>query len=64
MVLSADPDAKYYPFGEITTLSIPKGCSVRVLMRSSLITLHTPIVLSSDPDTKYSPLGEKTTLVI
>ena len=33
-----------------------------VLIRSSLDTLHTPIVLSADPKAKYSPLGENTTL--
>ena len=36
---------------------------MRVLIRSPLDTLHTPIVLSRDPDAKYSPFGENTTLV-
>ena len=35
---------------------------MRVLIRSPLDTLHTPIVLSLDPDAKYSPFGENTTL--
>ena len=35
---------------------------MRVLIRSPLDTLHTPIVLSPDPDAKYSPFGENTTL--
>ena len=34
---------------------------MRVLIRSPLDTLHTPIVLSADPDAKYSPFGENTT---
>ena len=33
---------------------------MRVLIRSPLDTLHTPIVLSLDPDAKYSPFGENT----
>ena len=37
---------------------------MRVLIRSPLNTLHTPIVLSLDPDAKYTPSGEKTTLYI
>ena len=61
IVLSADPDAKYSPFGENTTLVTQSECPVRVLIRSPLDTLHTPIVLS-DPDAKYSPFGENTTL--
>ena len=63
IVLSRDPDAKYYPFGENTTLKTQLECPVRVLIRSPLDTLHTPIVLSPDPDAKYSPFGENTTLV-
>ena len=61
IVLSADPDAKYSPFGENTTLKTPSECPVRVLIRSPLDTLHTPIVFP-DPDAKYSPFGENTTL--
>ena len=64
IVLSADPDAKYSPFGENTTLTTVRECPVRVLIRSPLDTLHTPIVLSADPDAKYSPFGENTTLQI
>ena len=51
---------KYSPFGENTTLQTLLECPVRVLIRSPLDTLHTPIV--SDPDAKYSPFGENTTL--
>ena len=39
-----DPDAKYSPFGENTTLLTPSEYPVRVLMHSPLDTLHTPIV--------------------
>ena len=35
---------------------------MRVLIRSPLDILHTPIVLSKDPDAKYSPFGENTKL--
>ena len=35
---------------------------MRVLIRSPLDTLHTPIVLSLDPNAKYSPFGENTML--
>ena len=38
-------------------------CSLRVLIRFPLDTLHIMIVLSPDPDAKYSPLGEKITLL-
>ena len=62
IVLSTDPDAKYSPFGENTTLYTDYECPVRVFIRSPLDTLHTPIVLSTDPDAKYSPFGENTTL--
>ena len=58
----SDPDAKYSPFGENTTLNTGPSWPVRVLMHSPLDTLHTPIVLSKDPDAKYSPFGENTTL--
>ena len=63
IVLSLDPDAKYSPLGENTTLQTSEECPVKVLIRSPLETLHTPIVLSSDPDAKYSPFGENTTLL-
>ena len=63
IVQSADPDAKYSPFGENTTLLTADECLVRVLIRSPLDTLHTPIVLSRDPDAKYSPFGENTMLL-
>ena len=58
----SDPDTKYSPFGENTTLKTQLECPVRVFIRSPLDTLHTPIVLSIDPDTKYSPFGENATL--
>ena len=63
IVPSSDPDAKYSPFGENTTLMTDYECPVRVLIRSPLDTLHTPIVLSLDPEAKYSPFGENTTLL-
>ena len=62
IVSSPDPDAKYSPFGENTTLLTDNKCPVRVFTRSPLDTLHTPIVSSSYPDAKYSPFGENTTL--
>ena len=46
IVESPDPDAKYSPFGENTTLQTSDKWPVRVFMRSPLDTLHTPIVLS------------------
>ena len=58
---SRDADAKYSPFGENTTLETQSECPVRVLIRSPLDTLHTPIS-PKDPDAKYSPFGENTTL--
>ena len=58
IVLSSDPEAKYSPFGENTTLLTEDEWPV---MRSPLDTLHTPIVL--DPDAKYSPFGKNTTLL-
>ena len=36
---------------------------MRVLIRSPLYTLHTPIVKSEDPDAKYSLSRENTTLL-
>ena len=62
IVKSPDPEAKYSPFGENTTLLTHYEWPVRVFIRSPLDTLHTPIVLSQDPDAKYSPFGENTTL--
>ena len=62
IVLSEDPEAKYSPFGENTTLSIKDKWPLRLLMHSQLVTLHKFIVLSEDPDAKYSPFGENTTL--
>ena len=59
--MSEDPDAKYSSFGENTTLKTLSECPVRVMMRSPLDTLYTPIV--SVPDAKYSPFGENTTLL-
>ena len=61
IVLSQDPDAKYSPFGENTTLQIGSEWPIRVLMFSPLDTFHTLIVMSKDPDAKYSPLEENTT---
>ena len=63
IVLSPDPEAKYYPFGENYMLQIMSLWPLRVFMLSPLDTLHTLIVLSYDPDAKYSPFGENTTLL-
>ena len=60
IVLSLDPDAKYSPFGENTTLKINFPWPLRVLIRSPLDTLHTSIFLRRHPDAKYSPFGENT----
>ena len=62
IVLSSDPDAKYFPFGENTKVKTEEECPLRVFMRYPLDTLHTPIVLSLDPDAKYFPFGENTTV--
>ena len=62
IVLSIDPDTKYSPFGENTTLLTGREWPVKVIIRSPFETLHNPIVLSSDPEAKYSPFGENTTL--
>ena len=62
IVLSRDPDAKYSPFGENTTLLTQSECPVRGLIHSPFDTLHTPIFLK-DPNAKYSPFGENTTLM-
>ena len=63
IVQSLDPDAKFSPFGENTTLQIEDEWPIRVFIRSPLDTLHKLIVLSADPDAKYTPLGENTTLL-
>ena len=60
--LIKDPDAKYSPLGENTTLTIQEEWPLRGLMSFPLDILHTPIVLSPDPEARYSPLGENTTL--
>ena len=46
IVQSQDPDAKYSPFGENTTLVTIAEWPFRVFIRSPLHTLHTPIVQS------------------
>ena len=53
IVLSADPDAKYSPLGENTTLLTGDEWPVRVFMSSPLDTLHIPIVQTQDPEAKY-----------
>ena len=58
IVLSADPDAKYYSIGENATLVTYFLWPLRVLSRFPENTLHKPIVLSSDPVAKYSSSGE------
>ena len=62
IVLLTDPDAKYSPFAENTTLEIDDEWPMRFLIRFPLDTLHTSILLLIDPDAKYSPSGENTTL--
>ena len=52
IVLSADPEAKFYPSGEKTTLNTPKECPIKFFISSPLYTLHRPIVLSADPEAK------------
>ena len=62
IVVSPDPDAKYFPSSEKTTSHTGPEWAVRVFMHTPLDTLHNLIVLSPDPDTKYSPSLENTTL--
>ena len=62
IVLSLDPDTKYFPSLENTTLCIHPEWPVKVFMSSPLDTLHKPIVLSREPDAKYSPSPENITL--
>ena len=62
IMLFADPDAKYSPFGENTTLYIEEMSPLRILMHSPFYTFHTPMVKSLDPDAKYFPFGENTML--
>ena len=64
IVISYDPEAKYSPLGENTTLETLLKWPLRVLMSFPLDTFHIAIVLSEYPDAKYCPFGEKTTLVI
>ena len=61
IVLSADPDAKSYLFGENATLFTEYICPMRVLMRSPLDILHISIFLEY-ADAKSSPLGENAKL--
>ena len=68
IVFHLDPDAKYSPFGENTTLVIDDKQPARILIRFLLVlirfpldTLQTFIVLSIHIDIKYSPFGENTT---
>ena len=63
IVLSLDPDAKYYPSPEKTTLKTSEECPLSVLIRYPLNTLHNPIVSSLDPETKYFPFPENATLL-
>ena len=59
--LSDNPDAKYSPFGENTTLFTQLVCPVKILICYPLNTFHIPIFLY-DPDVKNSPFGENLTL--
>ena len=64
IVESRDPEAKYNPFGENTTLVIMFLWPYRVLIHYCVDTLHTRIVLSVDPEAIYSPFGENPILKI
>ena len=61
ILLSVDPDAKYYPSPENVKLYTPKECSERVSICYPQDTLHNKILQSFDPDAKYSPFTEKAT---
>ena len=62
IVSSLDPEAKYSPFGENTTLKTQEECPVKVFIHFPVDNIHTHIFLSQDPDAKVSPLGENATL--
>ena len=64
IVLSTDPDAKYSPFGEKTTLFTHSEWPVRVFICSPFDKFHILIVRSNDPDARYSPFGENTVVSI
>ena len=64
IVLSQDPEAKYFPFGENATLLTLFLWPVKVLMHSPLKTLHNPILLNPDPDVKYLLFGENAMLFV
>ena len=59
-VISEDPETKYSPSKENTTLHTI--WPVKILTHSPFDILHTRIVLSKDPEAKYSPSKENTTL--
>ena len=59
ILIFSDPDTKYSPFEENTTLSTQEECPVKVLISSPLNALHILIVLS--PEAKNSPFGENAT---
>ena len=63
IVLSQDPDAKYFPSREKTTLVTELEWPVRIFMGFPLGTSHNSIVQSVDPDAKYFSSLENTTLV-
>ena len=60
IVLSLDPDTKYSPFGENTTVETVFEWPMSVLIRSSPDTLRTSIS-KKYLDAKYSLFGENTT---
>ena len=62
IVKSIDPDAKYSPSPENTTLYTPPECPMKLFIYSPLDTFHNTIVPYSDPDAKYSPFFENATL--
>ena len=64
IVSSSDPDAKYSPSSENTTVTTEPEWPVRVLISSPFYAFHNPIVQSLDPEAKYSPFLENDTLYI
>ena len=55
IVLSLDPEAKYFFFSDNTMLFTAPRWPLRVLMSFPLEKFHNPIVPSADPDAKLSP---------
>ena len=62
IIVDKDPDAKYSPSGENTTLLNKLLELSKILIYSQLDILHNLIVVFPNPEAKYSPFGENTTL--